>query len=71
MIRYEVKTKHKSFVGCESTLAEAKAYIRTCIENGLEVISARFYDNERRVADIMAGREAESKCLGVIAKVPA
>lgn len=56
MTRYEVKTPHKSFTGCESTLAEAKAYVEALREAGVEILNVRYFDNETRVADIRAGR---------------
>ena len=55
MIRYEVKTPHKSFTGCESTLEEAKAYIAAIKKAGVEVLEVNYFDNEQRLADIRAG----------------
>lgn len=56
MIRYEVKTPHKSFVGCESTLKEAKDYIASLKDSGVEIIKVEYFDNDQRVADIREGR---------------
>ena len=56
MIRYEVKTPYKSFVGCEPTLEEAKDYITALEEAGVEIIKVEYFDKEQRVADIRAGR---------------
>ena len=55
MIRYEAKTPHKVFVGCEDTLAEAKAYIQSLIDAGVEIISVSYYDKEERVTAIRNG----------------
>ena len=38
MVRYEVKTPHKSFVGCESTIEEATDYIASLVEAGVEIL---------------------------------
>ena len=38
MIRYEAKTPHKAFVGCEDTIEEAKAYIQSLIDCGVEIL---------------------------------
>ena len=51
MIRYEVKTPHKSFVGCE----EATAYISGLIEAGVEILKVEYFDKDQRIADIRNG----------------
>lgn len=56
MTRYEIKTPHQSFAGCESTLAEAKAYVAALEEAGVEIVKVEYFDNETRIADIRAGR---------------
>jgi len=63
VIRYEVKTKPgpferkgKCFVGQESTLADAKAYIKSLTDNGVEIAGVEYFDNDSRVADIRAGK---------------
>jgi hypothetical protein len=56
MIRIEIKTEHKSFVSCESTPAEAKAYVQSLVDNGVVIISAEYFDLDSRVSDIRAGR---------------
>ena len=55
MIRYEAQTPDKAFVGCEDTLAEAKAYIQSLIDAGVEIISVSYYDKEERVNAIRNG----------------
>jgi|MDTA01.1.fsa_nt_gb hypothetical protein len=49
MVRYEVKTPHKSFVGCEPTLKEAKRYIASLVEAGVEILNVEYYDRDERV----------------------
>lgn len=56
MIRYEVKTPHKSFAGCEPTIEEAKAYISAIKKAGVEVLEVNYFDNQQRLADIRAGK---------------
>ena len=56
MTRYEVKTPHKTFAGCESTIEEAKAYIAAIKKAGVEVLEVNYFDNEERVANIRAGK---------------
>ena len=56
MIRYEVKTPHTSFAGCEPTIAEAKAYIAAIVDAGAEVTNVEYFDNDERVANIRAGK---------------
>ena len=51
MVRYEVKTPHKSFVGCEPTLKEAKRYIASLVEEGVEILNVEYYDRDERVDD--------------------
>ena len=55
MIRYEVKTPHKSFVGCEGTLEEATAYISGLIDAGVEILKVEYFDQDQRIADIRNG----------------
>jgi len=55
MIRYEAKTPHKAFVGCEDTLAEAKAYIQSLIDAGVEILSVEYFDKDERVNAIRNG----------------
>jgi len=55
MIRYEAQTPHKAFVGCEDTLAEAKAYIQSLIDADVEIISVSYYDKEERETAIRNG----------------
>jgi len=56
MTRYEVKTPHKSFAGCEDTIEEAKAYIAAIKKAGVEVLEVNYFDNDQRIADIRAGK---------------
>lgn len=56
MIRYEVETIHKNFAGCEDTIEEAKAYIQSLIDAGVEIVSVHYYDHAQRIADIRAGK---------------
>jgi len=56
MTRYEVKTPHKTFAGCEGTIKEAKAYIAAIKKAGVEVLEVNYFDNEERVANIRAGK---------------
>jgi len=56
MIRYEVETIHKSFTGCEDTIEEAKAYIQSLIDAGVEIVKVEYYDHAQRIEDIRAGR---------------
>lgn len=56
MIRYEVKTPHKSFVGCEDTLTDAKNYIASLKRAGIEIIEVEFFDKDQRIADIREGK---------------
>lgn len=56
MIRYEIKTPHKSFVGCEDTLTDAQNYIADLVGAGVEIIHVEYFDNDQRVADIRAGK---------------
>ena len=55
MIRYEVKTPHKAFVGCEGTMEEAKAYIQALVDAGVEILAVEYFDRDDRVAAIRAG----------------
>jgi hypothetical protein len=56
MTRYEVKTPHKSFAGCEDTIEEAKAYIDAIKKAGVEVLEVNYFDNDQRLSDIRAGK---------------
>mgnify|MGYP003647972428 FL=1 len=56
MVRYEVKTTHKSFVGCEDTIKDAKAYIEGIKKAGVEVLEINYFDNAQRIADIKTGK---------------
>ena len=56
MIRYEVKTPGKAFVGAEGTIEEAKAYIQALRDNGVEIVNVEYFDLDSRVADIRAGK---------------
>ena len=49
MIRYEVKTPHKSFVGCEDTIEAAKSYIASIVDAGVEVTKVEYFDNDQRI----------------------
>ena len=55
MIRYEVKTPHKSFVGCEDTIEEAKEYIQSLINCGVEILKVEYFDRNDRVDAIRKG----------------
>jgi len=55
MVRYEVKTPHKSFVGCESTIEEAKNYIASLVEAGVEILKVEYFDRDERVTNIRKG----------------
>ena len=55
MIRYEVKTPHKSFVGCESTIEEAKNYIASLVDAGVEILKVEYFDRDERVTNIRKG----------------
>jgi len=56
MIRYEAETPHKAFVGCEDTIEEAKAYIQSLIDCGVEIIRVDYYDRDHRLEEIRNGR---------------
>ena len=56
MIRYEVKTPHKTFAGCEGTIEEAKAYINALTDAGVEILNVEYFDKDQRIADIRAGK---------------
>jgi hypothetical protein len=56
MIRYEVKTRHKSFVGCEDTLTDAQNYIADLVDAGVEIIEVKYFDKDQRIADIREGK---------------
>ena len=56
MIRAEVKTPNKSFVFCEDTIEEAKAYAQAMIDNGVTIEKIEYFDLDQRIADIKAGR---------------
>ena len=56
MIRIEISFSSKSVALYESTLEEAKAYVRALKENGVEVIKVEYFDKDTREADIKAGR---------------
>ncbi len=53
MIRYEVKTIHKSFVGYEDTLEDAKAYIKSIGSD--DILSVEYYDRAERETAIRNG----------------
>lgn len=60
MIRYEAKsstfsTTKKMIVGCESTIEDAKSYIKGLVDNGVEIIEVTYFDNAKRIADIQNG----------------
>ena len=55
MIRYEVKTPHNAFVGCEDTMEEAKAYIQSLIDADVDIISVEYFNNAERVKAIRNG----------------
>ena len=55
MIRYEVKTPHKSFVGCEDTMTEAVDCIQSLIDAGVDILSVEYFDRDERVAAIRNG----------------
>jgi hypothetical protein len=55
MIRYEVKTPHKSFVGCEPTIDEAKNYIKALINAGVEILKVEYFDKDERINAIRNG----------------
>ncbi len=55
MIRAEVKTKTKSFVFCEGTEEEARAYIEALKDNGVEIVNVEYFDNDERIAAIQNG----------------
>ena len=56
MIRAEVKTPNKSFVFCEDTIEEAKAYAKAMTDNGVIIEKIEYFDLDRRIADIKTGR---------------
>lgn len=56
MIRAEIKTPHKSFVFCEDTIEEARAYVAAMKENGVTILKAEYFDREKRIADIRDGK---------------
>jgi len=56
MIRYEVKTKNKSFAGCESTQKDAEKYIKSLIKAGVEILDVKYFDNDARIKDIQEGK---------------
>ena len=49
MIRYEVKTVHNSFTGCEHTMIEAEKYINSLIDAGVEMIEVNYFNRDTRV----------------------
>ena len=55
MIRYEVKTVHKSFTGCEPTMIEAENYINSLIDAGVEIIEVNYFNRDTRVKAIREG----------------
>ena len=55
MIRYEAKTPHKAFVGCEDTIEEAKAYIQSLIDCGVEILKVEYFDKDERLNAIRNG----------------
>jgi len=55
MIRYEVETPHKSFVGCEDTIEEAKEYIQSLIDCGIEILKVEYFDKDERINAIRNG----------------
>jgi len=55
MIRAEIKTPHKCFVFHESTIEEAKAYVKAMMENGVTILAAEYFDKEKRENDIRNG----------------
>jgi len=55
MIRYEVKTPHKSFVGCEPTIDEAKDYVKALIDAGVEILKVEYFDKDERINAIRNG----------------
>lgn len=56
MIRIEAKTPHKTFAQVEDTIEEAKAYIASLEDAGIEFVYVRYFDLETRIADIRAGK---------------
>tara|TARA_R110000823_G_scaffold64591_1_gene151482 strand:+ start:349 stop:579 length:231 start_codon:yes stop_codon:yes gene_type:complete len=55
MIRYEVETPHKSFVGCEDTIEEAKDYIQSLVNCGVEILKVEYFDRDERINAIRNG----------------
>lgn len=55
MIRYEVKTPHKAFVGCEDNMIDARAYIKSLTDNGVEILKVEYFDRDARVTAIRNG----------------
>lgn len=55
MIRAEVKTTNKSFVFCEDTEEEARAYVAALEENGVEIVHVEYFDRDARIAAIQSG----------------
>jgi hypothetical protein len=55
MIRYEVKTPHKAFVGCEDTIEEAKAYIKSLVDADVQILKVEYFDRDERIAAIENG----------------
>ena len=56
MTRYEIKTSHKNFTGCEGTRAEAEAYVDALRNAGVEIIKVEYFNRDERVANIRDGR---------------
>ena len=55
MIRYEVTTIYKSFVGCEDTQEEAEQYIKSLIDCGVEILKVEYFDRDQRISQIRNG----------------
>ena len=65
MIRIEIlfgsqskfdRGKKKGHAMYENTLADAKAYVQSLIDNGVVVEKVAYFDKDTREADIAAGR---------------
>ena len=56
MTRYEIETPNKCFAGCEDTIDNAKAYVESLKDAGVEVLKVEYFDNDQRIADIRAGK---------------
>lgn len=56
MIRIEFTTKNKSGVMHEGTIEEAKAYVKSMQDAGVEFLKVEYFDRDSRVSNIREGK---------------